>query len=156
MVAYDNDGLWVETIRQSTCGSCSANKACGHSLINSISDGTRSLIRVLPGRYAVGDCSIDDNVRISIPEEIILRGSFIAYMLPLLCMLGGAVLVAELSKGFALSLSPDAGAAIGTVSGLVIGFALVRWHASAHRNDKSFQPVLLEILGGSNLLQSHS
>lgn len=141
VVALDQQGLWVETIRQSTCGSCSAQKACGHSLINSISDGKRSYIRVLPGEHASEDCSIDDQVRISIPEEIILRGSFVAYMLPLLCMLAGAIVAQQW-----LSLSQDAAAAIGAIIGLAIGFALVRWHALRHRQNPDYQPVLLEIL----------
>lgn len=144
VVALDQQGLWVETIRQSTCGSCSAQKACGHSLINSISDGKRSYIRVLPGDHGSQDCSIDDQVRISIPEEIILRGSFIAYMLPLLCMLAGAILAGQL-----LSFNPDAAAAIGAIGGLGVGFALVRWHALSHRQDPDYQPVLLEVLAPS-------
>jgi len=146
VVAHDADALWVETIRRSTCGTCSANKACGHSLINSISDGKRSLIRVLPGRHSLAECSIDDQVRISIPEEVILRGSFIAYMMPLLAMLAGALLGVQL-----LTINQDAAAALGAVMGLGIGFALLRWHALAHKQDASYQPVLLEVLPPSNI-----
>ncbi|MFK7975578.1 MAG: SoxR reducing system RseC family protein [Halioglobus sp.] len=156
VVACGADVLWVETIRQSTCGSCSANKACGHSLINSISDGKRSLIRVLPGQHAVNDCSVNDSVRISIPEEVILRGSFIAYMLPLLCMLAGAVLAVQLAGAQSLLLGSDASAGIGAVLGLLFGFLLVRWHATSHKNDASYQPVLLEILHEQNLLHHNT
>lgn len=152
IVACDAQGLWVETIRQSTCGSCSANKACGHSLINSISDGTRSLIRVLPGTHSIEQCNINDDVRISIPEEAILRGSFVAYMVPLIGMLVGALLGAELLQLSPLMLGSDAAAAVGAVAGLAAGFVLVRRHAHRHRDDASFQPVLLEILGPQNLL----
>ena len=69
VVAVDADGVWVETIRQSTCGSCAAQKGCGHGLMNRISDGHRSLIRALPGRLSAGDCQVDDQVRISMPED---------------------------------------------------------------------------------------
>lgn len=141
VVARDEDALWVETIRRSTCGSCAANKACGHSMINAISDGKRSLVRVLPGRLSVSDCDIDDQVRISIPEEVLLRGSFMAYMMPLLAMLAGAVTGVEL-----LPFGQDAAAALGAVAGLGVGFALLRWHAVRHHRDEAFQPVLLEVL----------
>ena len=141
VVAVEPDGLWVETIRQSTCGSCVAQKGCGHGLINKISDGKRSYIRVLSGRSDTGGCRVDDQVRISIPEEVILRGSLVVYMLPLLCMLGGAALAAGLLQG-----SQDALAAIGAMVGLAAGIGLVRWHAWHHRDDQRLQPTLLEVL----------
>ena len=49
VIAVERDGLWVETIRSSTCGSCGARKACGHGLANQMRDGERGLVRVLPG-----------------------------------------------------------------------------------------------------------
>lgn len=157
VVACDSQVLWVETIRQSTCGSCSANKACGHSLINSISDGTRSLIKVLPGEHSIAQCNINDNVRISIPEEVILRGSFVAYMVPLLTMLAGALGSVWLSaSGAGLDASmpgSDTAAAVGAIVGLALGFVFVRLHALRHKNDESYQPVLLEIIGHENLLR---
>ncbi len=141
VVAVDSDGLWVETIRQSTCGSCAARKGCGHSLLNRVYDGRRGLIRVLPGELALADCRVHDAVRISIPEEVILRGSMVAYVMPLLCMLGGAVLAVQLFTG-----SEDVLAACGALGGLALGFGLLRWHATRHHNDASFQPVLVEVL----------
>jgi len=141
VVAVDADGLWVETIRQSTCGTCAAKQGCGHSLLNRITDGKRSYIRVLPGRREPGDCSVDDQVRISIPEEVILRGSLIVYMLPLLGMLAGAVAAVGLIPG-----SQDVLAALGAALGFGLGLALVRWHAWLHRDDRSLQPTLLEVL----------
>ena len=141
VVAVDLDGLWVETIRQSTCGTCAAQQGCGHSLLNRITDGKRSYIRVLPGYRDPGDCSVDDRVRISIPEEVILRGSLIVYMLPLLCMLGGATAAVGLIPG-----SQDVLAALGAAFGFVLGVALVRWHAWRHRDDCSLQPTLVEVL----------
>jgi sigma-E factor negative regulatory protein RseC len=141
VVAVENDGLWVETIRQSTCGSCAARKGCGHGLLNRYAEGKRGYIRVLPGATGSIDCAVDDQVRISIPEEVILRGSLVVYVVPLLCMLGGAVLGSVLfgDRG-------DPIAAVGAVVGFGLGFLLVRWHAWLHRNDQSFQPTFLEVV----------
>jgi len=141
VVAVETDGVWVETIRQSTCGSCAAQKGCGHGLMNRISDGHHSLIRALSGELNAADCQVDDEVRISIPEEVILRGSLVVYILPLLVMLAGAAAGS--------SLYPDAGdlaAALGAVLGFFAGFALVRLHALRHRDDHSLQPTLVEVL----------
>jgi sigma-E factor negative regulatory protein RseC len=142
----DEEALWVETIRQSTCGSCAANKGCGHGLLNRISDGRTGYIRVLSGAVAARQCAIDDQVRISIPEQIILRGSMIVYMLPLLCMLAGAM--------GADVFWPVAGqfvAVAGAVAGLALGFTLVRWHAWRHRQDSGLQPTVLEVLPQATL-----
>jgi len=141
VVAVEHDSLWVETLRQSTCGACSAQKACGHGLLNRFTAGRKGLIRVLPGACSPRDCRVDDEVRISIPEEVILRGSLIAYVLPLLCMLAGAGLSVRFLPG-----GEDVLAAFGAVAGLAVGFALVRLHGERHRNDESFQPVLVEVL----------
>ena len=141
VVAIEQDGLWVETIRQSTCGTCAAQKGCGHSLIQRVSDGRRSLIRVLPGQLALEDCAVDDQVSISIPEEVILRGSMVVYLLPLFCMLAGAMLAVNLWPG-----SQDLMAASGAVAGFAVGICGVRLHALRHRQDKSLQPTLVGIL----------
>ena len=141
VVAVDQDGLWVETIRQSTCGSCAAQKGCGHGILNRIGDGKRGYIRVLSGKVATRDCAVDDQVRISIPEEVILRGSLVVYMVPLLCMLAGAAAAVNLLSG-----AQDLLAALGAVAGFALGFGIVRWHAWHHRHDRALQPTLLEIM----------
>ena len=145
-VEAEEDALWVETIRKSTCGSCAANKGCGHGLLNRISDGRTGYIRVLSGAVAARQCAIDDQVRISIPEQIILRGSMLVYMLPLMCMLAGAV--------GADVFWPAAGQFVtvaGAMLGLALGFALVRLHAWRHRQDSDLQPTVLEVLPGATL-----
>ena len=141
VVAVDVDGLWVETIRQSTCGTCAAQKGCGHGLLNRYSDGKRGYIRVLPGPEGTDNCAVDDQVRISIPEEVILRGSLVVYMVPLFCMLGGASLAA-----YWFSAVAESSPAIGAVLGFCLGFTLVRWHAWRHRHDHSMQPTLLDVV----------
>ena len=142
VVAVEPDSLWVETIRQSTCGSCAAQKGCGHGLLNRYSDGKRGYVRVLGSdQLAAADCRVDDQVLIAIPEEVILRGSMILYMLPLLAMLSGAALAM-----FLLPQGGDGTALAGACAGFAAGFALVRLHANRHRDDEAFQPTLLEVV----------
>ena len=72
---------------------------------------------------------------------MLLKGSFIAYMVPVLLMMAGA-----LGAGWLSPLQGDLSAAVGSVAGLALGFLLVRWHARHHVEDPYFQPVLLEVL----------
>lgn len=141
VVGLEADGVWVETIRRSTCGTCAAQKGCGHGLLHRISEGKRGYIRVLPGAHPIDYYKIDDQVLISIPEEVILRGSLVAYVMPLVAMLAGA-----LSAVNGLSGNEDLLAVGGAAVGLALGFALVRWHAAHHRGDPGFQPVLLRVI----------
>lgn len=141
VVAVEADGLWVETIRQSTCGSCAAQKGCGHGILNRISDGKRGYVRVLSGSVDCSECVVDDQVSFSIPEEVIVRGSLIVYMLPLSCMLAGAAAAA-----FYLPGSEDLVALAGAIVGVLAGVAAVRWHAGRHSQDPGLQPSLVKIL----------
>jgi sigma-E factor negative regulatory protein RseC len=149
VVAVETDSLWVETIRRSTCSSCNLQKGCGHGLINRISDGSRSFIRVLPGALDPGACEVDDEVRISIPEDVILRGSLIVYILPLAAMLAGAAGMVGLISG-----NQDLLAFIGAVAGFGLGVSAVRWHARRHRDDAKLQPTLLSKVTSRSLLAS--
>ena len=140
VVAVESDGLWVETIRKSTCGACAVQKGCGHGIINRLTDGSRNYLRVLPGDHSLSECSVDDQVRFAVPEAVILRGSLVVYVLPLLCMLFGAVLAVRAAPG-----NQDLLAAIGAAVGFAAGVGLVRWHAWRHRDDTTMQPTLLDV-----------
>jgi sigma-E factor negative regulatory protein RseC len=145
VVAVDGEGVWVETIRQSTCGSCALRKGCGHGLLNRNADGQYAYIRVLPGRIEATDCRVDDQVRIVIPEEVILRGSLVVYLLPLLFLICGACIGEALATP-AFAGSVDLAAMTGALTGLAIGAVLVRRHAQAHQGDRRLQPTLLQRL----------
>ena len=138
VVAVEPDCLWVETVRQSVCGTCSANKACGHGLLNRLGDGRRSFLRVANNSFDPDQFRVDDQVQIAIPESLLLRSSFLVYLLPLLCALSLAALGPVL-----LPTLGDAGAIAGASMGIAVGFALVRWHALVHREDKQLQAQLL-------------
>jgi sigma-E factor negative regulatory protein RseC len=137
IVAVENDSLWVETIRQSTCGTCSAQKGCGHGLLNKLGNGRSHFLRVVLGDSGSHDYQIDDEVQIGIPEHIILQGSVIVYILPLLMTLSGAAL------GQGLWPSQDLQSIVGALLGFGLGICLVRWHAWLHRDDIALQPQLL-------------
>jgi sigma-E factor negative regulatory protein RseC len=141
VVAVEEDGVWVETIRQSTCGTCSAQKACGHSLLNQVSEKQRNLVKALPGSLHASQYQVGDDVEISIPESVILKGSLIVYLLPLVMMLLGSAIFSQL-----LHSSPEAAAAVGAITGLALGFAAVYWHGLRHKDDAAYQPTLVQVL----------
>lgn len=138
VLAVETEGMLVETIRRSACGSCAAQKGCGHALLPQLSAGRGGRIRVLPAQADTEQYRVGDDVQINIPDGVLLRGSFVAYGVPLLLLLAGALAAASWLPG-----NQDLTAAAGGAAGLVLGYALVRWHGARHRHDPALQPALI-------------
>lgn len=133
IVAIDDDALWVETIRQSTCGTCVAQKGCGQGLLNKIGDGKRNHIRVLLNGVPASRFKLDDPVEFSVSDNVLLKAAAVVYLLPLLAMLVGMGLAHEWFDSQGL-------AAVGALAGFAIGFLLVRQHAVMNAENPKLQP----------------
>lgn len=142
VVAVEAQAVWVETIRQSTCQSCSAQKACGHGLLSKLQSGRHVHIRALPGRYSLGDFAIGDQVRIAVPERVVVQGALLVYLLPLLTLLLGAYGAERLALYQAVSLSADLVAFLGAACGFGLGLVLVKTLSWRQRHDRALQPVV--------------
>ncbi len=140
IVSVEQDGLWVETVRASTCGSCGARQGCGHGILNSIAAGRRSYTWVLLENRSADSFAVGDVVEIALPEQVIVSGSFVVYMLPILLTLIGAVATNSI---FARTLGADGSALLGALIGFMGGIQAVRWHARLNRHNPSLQPVLI-------------
>ncbi|MAR92136.1 MAG: SoxR reducing system RseC family protein [Pseudomonadota bacterium] len=132
-----NPGLaWVETTRHSACDSCSAKSGCGHSALAKLGQNAVHLEARCDIEVTVGD-----QVVVGVPEEIMLKSSLLAYLMPLVAMLI-AVLAAD-------SLwQQDLITALAGLLGLGAGFVVLRWHFHRNRHDQRYQPVVLRRLGG--------
>lgn len=131
VVAVESGAVWVETLRQSACGSCAAQKGCGHSAIARMSEKPMHVRALTDLSLPVGT-----EVVIGIPEDILLKSSLIAYLMPLLLALTAALLVQAVNPA-------DAWVALGGAAGLALGFAGVRWHAGRVRHDTRYHPQVL-------------
>ena len=138
VVAVEPGWLWVETIRQSTCGSCAAAKGCGHGIMNSLRDGSRNYLKVSIGAFSEDRFSVDDEVTIAIPERLLLDSAMIVYGAPLAATLVGAALLSGL-----LPKASDAEAILGATLGFLGGITLVRLHAWWRRNHAGMHPRLI-------------
>lgn len=136
VVAVEPGAVWVETLRKSTCSSCSANAACGQGLMERLGVGRqRGYLRALSQLQL----SVGDAVVIGVREDLLVRSSLLVYLFPLLGLLVAA-LVAE-SLGLAEPLIILAG-----LAGLFGTWLLVRWRASLYADDPELQPVVLRAL----------
>lgn len=134
VVRVGSDVVWVETIKQSACSSCSAQKGCGQSLLAKIGDGKRMEIQV-DNPYQI-EVLENDQVTLGVGERSFLTASFLVYLLPLIVMFIVAV-SAELS-GFAESTI-----ILSSLCGLAGGFLLTRIISGRMSQNCSYRPVLL-------------
>lgn len=135
VVAVEPGFLWVETIRQSACGSCMAQKGCGHGLLNKLPGRNRQAhhVRALLDPTSNQSYSLNDEVEIAVAEHVLVKAALVVYLLPLLTMLGGAMTASHLGLN-------DGVVVLGTFLGFAFGLFIVRVHAWVIRNDKRQQP----------------
>lgn len=137
VVAVEEGAVWVETIKQAGCSSCSARAGCGHHVLDAAQSGARARVRALASGHGL---RVDDQVVLGIPEGLLLRGAVLVYLVPLLLLFAGALAGSRLTWG-----EGDLSAALG-VTGLLAGFLVNRWHSRRHQRDSEHHPRVLRKL----------
>lgn len=140
VMSIEGSALWVETIRQSTCEACSAQKGCGQRLLASV-PGHMARIRVLIDPATSAQSQPGDKVLIGIRENVVTLGSLQVYLVPLMLMLGLVIF-------FGMHFDSDLPVVLAAVFGLLLGGVLVRLLTRRQWDDPSAQPVLLNSFTG--------
>ncbi len=137
VLSVEEGAVWVETVRSSTCGNCAAKAGCGQALLARVSSGARrGFIRALTDR----SWQIGDEVFIGIPEDAVVRGALWVYLTPLLGLFAAALLAQALGAAEPMVI-------LAAVSGLIAGFAVVRWHGQRAQRDPQLMPQVLRSAG---------
>lgn len=140
VVAVESGAVWVETLRKSTCSSCSVKAGCGQGLLDQLgAGGRRGLVRALSDLHL----NVGDGVIIGVREDLLVRGSLLVYLLPLLGLFVAAVLAeqAGLSEPWVI---------LSALFGFVLACGAVRWRSHFTAGDPALQPVVLRaVLGGA-------
>ena len=139
VVATEGSAIWVEAIKQSTCGSCVAKKGCGQRLLSTLgvkSDGIRVLLNESQ-RASVSNISIGDTVNIGIPNHVVVNLSLFIYLLPLLLMIVFSGLAHTYLLNELVTMSMGG-------CGLLLGGIFIRVHAFYSQNDRRLQPILID------------
>ena len=142
VVAVEGDAAWVETQRQSACGACAMNKGCGAGLFAKAFGFASPKLRVV----ATQGVAVGDQVMIGIDERALVRGSFAAYMVPILFMLGFAILSESIITGW-FAVESELPTLLSGITGLSAGLLWLRHYTRRIRNDGRYQPVILQRSG---------
>jgi sigma-E factor negative regulatory protein RseC len=132
----------VETRQRPTCGACSSAGSCGTSVLSGLFKRRHNRLKVTNPIHA----KPGEQVIIGVPENALLKISFMAYLVPLMCM----ILVALLMQAVATHFSWHAGElpqVAGGLLGLIGGFFLLKRLAWQSRDKPGYQAVILRLAG---------
>ena len=136
VVAVEQGAVWVETLRKSTCSSCSVKAGCGQGLLDQLgASGRRGYVRALSDLQL----SVGDAVVIGVREDLLVRGSLLVYLLPLLGLFVAAVLAEQMSLS-------EPWVILSALCGFLLACCAVRWRSGITAGDPALQPVVLRAL----------
>lgn len=140
VVSVQGEMALVEGQRHSACGGCVVNGACGTSLISRYFGRKPLLLRAHNGIGAAPG----DRVVLGVPEDALLEASFMAYLVPLLAMIGGGIAGDQI----AVLLAPANAQALSVLCGLAALVAALWWLGKVSRakaSDERYRPRILRL-----------
>lgn len=135
VLAIVDDGVLVQTIRQSACSSCSAAKGCGQKMLASVGQGQR--FEVLADNPLHLTLQAGDQVTLGLAETALLKASMLAYMLPLFLL----VIFAALAQWFGAA---EPIVILVAIVGLVAGLLMTKWQVNTAASEE-YQPQILRL-----------
>ena len=139
VVASQAGAILVVTQSRSACSHCSSS-GCGTSVVSKLF-GVKSNRLLLDNRLGVQP---GDRVVVGIPDDLLVRASLWAYLLPLIFMFVGPVLGGALGAGEAVQ-------SLLALLGLAVGFTFVHWTTRSLSSQRRFKPQLLRVADGSQM-----
>lgn len=141
VIAIDRDGLWVETLKQSTCAKCAAKSGCGQQLMSKLAPShNMTFIKALYGPSVRDEIWREgDKVVLGVNENALVYAALLAYGLPIGFMLLGAFL----GERFSFLQSNDVSSLVGALVGLLCGGIFVKFHSRFARDKSVFQAYVL-------------
>lgn len=140
-LAHENgqQKIWVETEIKSTCNSCQVQTNCGTTVVAKAFAAKKQRIQM----SCDSPVELGQKVKLGIPEEALLSASLQVYLLPILGLIGGAVLASWFLPIFALESELWV-----ILSGFLVAFLVffIIRHRMLNLNQQQFCPTILDIL----------
>lgn len=134
VVAIDGEHVWLQTNPRSACSHCSVGSDCGTSVLAQWFGKRNRRIRV-PNELGL---VVGQQAIIGISDNVLMKASLIAYLMPLLSMIGIALLAASYDLD-------DGAVAVSSIVGLAIGILLMR-HWGGGGRQGAYQVKLLRLV----------
>jgi len=131
VVKVDDNRVWLEAERQSTCSGCKVKQGCGTGMLANHVGKRFSNIAVIK----TTNVEVGQQVYLAIPEGTLLQGAFMMYILPLVLMFLSTAVAQALHFNEAIEIFAG-------LSGLIIGFYWVKMHLENKKD--GFQARIIE------------
>ncbi len=138
VVSIRDDNIVIETQKKSSCGSCSANKACGTGIVANYLKPKTVTFNIKNTINA----QIGDQIVVGINERIFLFGSFLMYILPLLFILCFALIGDYVAKQAAL-IDSELWVILMSGLGFILSIVFMRYLLKNKLNLLQFNPELI-------------
>lgn len=136
VVAVEPDSVWVETAATSGCGRCQEAGGCGQNSIFRMLGSRGRQLRVASGELKV---CVGDTAVIGVPGGALVRASLMAYLVPLVGLLAGAMIGHYASDGW------DPAAVAGGLCGIAGAFAVSHLVTAQFAARIGLEPTLLSV-----------
>ena len=137
VIAVENGQLLLEAQTRASCSACAVKQGCGTAVVS------RWIGRKFTRFQAPNtvNARVGDEVVVGLAEEAMLKGSVLVYLLPLLAMIGFALLADSLIA--ADTASRDLMVLIAAVAGFSLMLVISRLLLSTGSNSSKLTPVVL-------------
>jgi len=148
VLRVDNDNVLIEVQRQTACGSCSAKSGCGKTLLDNVFKTQPMQVEILNTLGA----KENDNVIVGLDESGFVQASFFLYIIPLLTMLGFAIIASEIFANSDTELFVVIAGMLGLFSGSIFSRFSLRLKHVEQKN--LFEPILIKVISKPILFNS--
>jgi sigma-E factor negative regulatory protein RseC len=137
VIAVENGQLMLEAQTKASCSACAVKQGCGTSVVSKWVG--RKFTRFQAPNTV--NARVGDEVVVGLAEEAMLKGSVLVYLLPLLAMIGFALLADSLIA--ADTASRDLLVLIAALAGFSLMLVISRLLLSTGSNSSKLTPVVL-------------
>jgi sigma-E factor negative regulatory protein RseC len=137
VIAVEDNQLLLEAETRAACNACAAKQGCGTSVLSKWIG--RKFTRFQAANTV--NARVGDEVVVGLAEEAMLKGSVLVYLLPLLAMIGFALLADSLVS--ADTASRDLLVLISAIAGFALMLVISRLFLSTGSNKSKLTPVVL-------------
>jgi len=131
VISSDNETVSLEVERQSTCSACKVRQGCGTAMLAEHVGKRFSHITV----PKTADVNIGQQVQLAIPEETLLQGAFLMYIMPIALLFVFSAIAQQLTNNAFVEI-------LAGVTGLIVGFYLVKIRLK--NKESGFQARIIE------------
>lgn len=143
VISWHNGMAELRCEQRSGCSGCQSRKACGAGILSELGLATEQVLTVPCERPLLAG----QRVELGISEASLLRSAVLVYLVPLIGLLGGALLLQ-------MVFGHDLAAMSGALLGGALAFILVRGWAGRMGKKRHYRPVILQVALPGELLKA--